>query len=267
MIAAALSGELTGEDPALRSVAVAFLTVQAARHPGRGTGYTNAVLSVRVGAAVGSCAVEPGAVDEETARDCAGRRVAELLRHPLPPVRVAALDAFLAAARPHAEHPLARRVVVPAGDSLVKSMARARAVAAITRVPEGGRVAVIGVVNSLLAALRERGLDYLPCDLKGGRTEWGEPVLTEHAEAIAGADAVLASGMVLGNGTFDEIAATCARRGLPLTMFAQTGPAVLRELLGGPVQALSAEPYPFFWLSGEPTPIHTYEAARPEVTS
>lgn len=265
LIESALAGAFCGADgevPAQTMAAVAFLTVQAVRHTGRGTGYANTVLSVRVGSAVGSCAVEPGALDEDAVRDTAGRGVAELLAHPLRPVRVAALDAYLAATTPHAAHPLSRQVRVPAGDSLAKSMARARAVAAITQVPEGGRVAVIGVVNSLLAALRERGLSCVPCDLKGGRTEWDEPILEDHAAAIESADAVLASGMVLGNGTFDEIAAACAARGLPLTLFAQTGAAVLRELLGGPVHALSAEPYPFFWLSGEETTIHTYEAPR-----
>ncbi|WP_243788331.1 Rossmann-like domain-containing protein [Saccharopolyspora gloriosae] len=265
LIESALSGAFRGAEgpePDQATAAVAFLTVQAARHTGRGTGYVNTVLSVRVGSAVGSCAVEPGALDEDAVRDIVGRSVAELLEHPLQPVRVAALDAYLAATAPHATHPLARPVRVPAGDSLAKSMARARAVAAITQVPEGGRVAVIGVVNSLLAALRERGLSYVPCDLKGGRTEWDEPILEDHAAAIEDADAVLASGMVLGNGTFDEIAAACAARELPLTMFAQTGAAVLRELLGGPVRALSAEPYPFFWLFGEETTIHTYEPPR-----
>ncbi|MCA1192169.1 hypothetical protein [Saccharopolyspora sp. 6V] len=265
LVESALSGHVRdagGNGPAELSAAVAFLTVQAARHTGRGTGYTNTVLSVRIADAVGSCAVEPGALDEDAVRAAVGRTAAELLRHPLLPVRVAALDAYLAALTPHPAHPLSRQVVIPAGDSLAKSTARARAVAAITAVPDGGRVAVIGVVNSLLAALRDRGLDYVPCDLKGGRTEWDEPIRTDHAAAIDGADAVLASGMVLGNGTFDDIAATCAARDLPLTLFAQTGSAVLRELLGGPVRALSAEPYPFFWLSGEDTTIHTYEAAR-----
>lgn len=250
-------------DPSLPDVraSVVFLTVQGAHHVGRGSGYANTVLSVRIGGAVGSCAVEPGQVDPGAVHDLVGRSVADLLEHEDPAVRVAALDAHLADRVPHAQHPAARTVRIPAGTSLEKSMARARAVAELVPVADGGTVAVIGVVNSLLAALRERGAHPVPCDLKGGRTEWGEEVLRDHRAAIAGAQAVLASGMVLGNGTFDEIAALCAERGLPLVLFAQTGAAVLREMLGAQVRALSAEPYPFFWLSGESTDIHHYSAA------
>ncbi|MBE9376466.1 hypothetical protein IQ251_18610 [Saccharopolyspora sp. HNM0983] len=211
---------------------------------------------MRVGAAVGSCAVEPGELRDDHVREIVGGNVADLLAHPHPAVRVAVLDAFLADSAPHAADPRARTVRVPGGSSLDKSTARARAV--VDLVPGTGPVAVIGVVNSLLVQLRERGLDYLPCDFKGGSTEWDEPVLTDHEQAIAGAGSVLASGMVLGNGSFDRIAQLCAERGLPLVMFAQTGSAVLRELLGAEVSALSAEPYPFFWLTGDATDIHCY---------
>ncbi|WP_202799002.1 hypothetical protein [Saccharopolyspora spinosa] len=237
------------------------MTVQSAQHTGRSSGYTNCVLSVRIGGAVGSCAVEPGQIEPGTVHELVGQRVAELLEHEDPAVRVAVLDAYLAALVPHAEHPESHAVRIPAGTSLAKSMARARAVADLVPVPEGGSIAVIGVVNSLLAALRERGVNYVPCDLKGGRTEWDEPVLLDHREAIGGAQAVLASGMVLGNGTFDEIAGHCRERGLPLVMFAQTGSAVLRELVGTSVHALSAEPYPFFWLTGDSTDLYRYTAA------
>ncbi|MER7015825.1 hypothetical protein ABT324_30695 [Saccharopolyspora sp. NPDC000359] len=221
------------------------------------------MLSVRIGRAVGSCAVEPGQLDPDSVRDLVGRSAAELLEHEEPAVRVAVLDAHLANQVPHDEHPGARRVRIPAGTSLEKSMARARAVAELVEAPEGGNVAVIGVVNSLLAALRERGFRPVPCDLKGGVTEWGEPVLVDHREAISGAQAVLASGMVLGNGTFDDIAGLCRDRGLPLVMFAQTGAAVLREVVGAEVRALSAEPYPFFWLTGDSTDLHHYQAGEP----
>src|SRR5699024_8631761 len=97
---------------------------------------------------------------------------------------------------------------------------------------------------SLLVVLRERGIGYVPCDYKGGSTEWGETIVGEHETAIQGSDAVLASGMVLGNGTFDEIVELCRTRNLPLVVFAQTGSAIFREMLGSEVTALSAEPYP-----------------------
>lgn len=255
--------ELRGSAEPSATVSVAFLTVQAAQHSGRRSGYVNTVLSVRVGSAVGSCAAEPGELGDEVVREIVGGDVAELLDHPSRAVRVAVLDACLADAVPHAQHPRSRAVRIPAGTSLEKSMARARAVAELVPVPAGSRVAVIGVVNSLLAALRERGIDCAPCDLKGGRTELGDEILADHRAAIDGADAVLASGMVLGNGTLDDIAGRCRLRQLPLVVFAQTGSAVFREMLGREISALSAEPYPFFWLSGDDTGIHLYDGGRP----
>ncbi|WP_344680932.1 Rossmann-like domain-containing protein [Saccharopolyspora taberi] len=243
---------------------VAFMTVQSAHHVGRSSGYANSVLSLRIGGAIGSCAVEPGELDPGAVRDLVGRNVAELLEHPEPAVRVAVLDAYLAFLLPHTEHPGSRTVRVPGGTSLAKSTARAREVAKLVPLAEGDTVAVIGVVNSLLAALRERGARCVPCDLKGGRTEWDEPIVPDHRQAMTGAQAVLASGMVLGNGTFDEISAFCREQRLPLVLFAQTGSAVLRELLGADVHALSAEPYPFFWLTGDSTDIHLYAAETGE---
>ncbi|GAA1153961.1 hypothetical protein F4556_001474 [Kitasatospora gansuensis] len=248
-----------GLDPAEERIAVAFTTSQAVRHRGRSGGYRNEVLSLRLGAAVGSCAVEPGALPAGALDDCVGASVAELLAHPLPPVRIAALDAFLLLARPHTPAHGARPVPIPAGSSLDRSRARARAVVGLVPA-EARRVLVVGVVNSLLEQLRERGTAYLPCDLKGGRTEWGEPVRTE-AE-LDDCDALLVSGMTLGNGSFETFAEHARQTGKPLVMFAQTGSAVLPRLLGDGVTAVSAEPYPFFWLDGGPGTIHLYGGAR-----
>ncbi|WP_370185466.1 Rossmann-like domain-containing protein [Rhodococcus wratislaviensis] len=254
-------------DPALNSaggvtVSTAFTTFQGVRHTGRGGGYRNQVISLRVGAATGSCAVEPGSVDPEVVHACAGVPVAELLGHHERSVQVAALDAYLAHLRPHASDARADTVQVEPGDSLQRSLARAQAVTGLVDAPWGGRVLVIGVVNSLLACLRERGVRYAPCDLKGGTTEWGEPIVTDFAEVLDHCDAVLASGMMLGNGSFDRLLESVAASGrpVPVTLFAQSGAAVARELLGRGVDALSAEPYPFFWLTGETSRLYLYRA-------
>nr|WP_242687587.1 MULTISPECIES: DUF364 domain-containing protein [unclassified Actinopolyspora] len=240
---------------------VAFRTEQNARHVGRTTGYVNSVLSIRVGEAVGSCATEPDAQDTTRLSGLTGSTVDELLDHPEPAVRTAALDAYLAHLSPHDARRDSRTARLPRGDSSAKSRARARAV--VDLLPEGtkGPVAVIGVVNSLLSALEARNLEHVPCDFKGGRTEQGETVLRNHSAALSGARAVLASGMTLGNGTFDGIAEHCRANAVPLVVFAQTGSAVFRELLGTHLTALSAEPYPFFWLTGQENEIHLYPAA------
>ncbi|HWU09459.1 MAG TPA: DUF364 domain-containing protein [Streptomyces sp.] len=259
LLGQALHGEL-GPDPRTRRIAVAFTTSQAVRHDGRHGGYRNEVLSLRVGGAVGSCAVEPGALPAGTVEDCAGADVAGLLAHPLLPVRVAALDAYLMDVHPHTPSRGAQPVTIPAGSSLERSQARAAAVTDLLDVPPGGTVLVVGVVNSLLAQLRTRGITAIPCDLKGGTTEWGEPITTDALKEIGRCDAVLASGMTLGNGTFDPLRRSAREHAKPLVMFAQTGSAVLPRFLGAGVTAVCAEPYPFFWLDGGPGIIHRYRA-------
>ncbi|WMX44107.1 DUF364 domain-containing protein [Streptomyces roseicoloratus] len=252
-----LAGDF-GPDPRTRRISVAFTTRQAVRHEGRGSGYRNEVLSLRLAEAVGSCAVEPGELPDGAVDDCVGADVARLLEHESPPVRVAALDAYLMHALPHGPENGARPFPLPSGTSLEKSRARARAVAELVDAAPGATVLVVGVVNSLLEALRARGLAYVPCDLKGGTTEWGEPVRTDALAELARCDAVLASGMTLGNGSFEPLRRHAQRRGIPLVMFAQTGSAVLPRLVGSGVTAVCAEPYPFFWLDGGPGIIHRY---------
>lgn len=248
------SGAL-GPDPRTQRIAVAFTTRQAVRHDGRGTGYRNEVLSLRLGAAVGSCAVEPGELPDSALDDCVGADVARLLDHPLAPVRVAALDAYLMHVTPHTPE---SSFALPAGSSLEKSRARAKAVVELLDLPPGATVLVVGVVNSLLEALRSRGLGYVPCDLKGGTTEWGEPVVADALTAAERCDALLVSGMTLGNGTFEPLRRHALRHGKQLVMFAQTGSAVLPRFLGHGISAVCAEPYPFFWLDGGPGAIHRY---------
>lgn len=266
LVAGVLQGAF-GPDPRTERISVAFTTRQAVRHAGRSGGYRNEVLSLRLGEAVGSCAVEPGELPDGAVEECVGADIAQLLGHARLPVRIAALDAYLMRVRPH--HPAhgAQPHALPAGSSLEKSRARARAVVDLVAAEPAGAgpgatVLVVGVVNSLLEALRARGFAYIACDLKGGTTEWGEPVRTDALAEIGRCDAVLASGMTLGNGSFEPLRAHAERHGIPLVMFAQTGSAVLPPLIGAGVSAVCAEPYPFFWLDGGPGTIHRYGAAR-----
>jgi hypothetical protein len=258
----ARAGEL-GPDPRTLRIAVAFATRQAVRHDGRGTGYRNEVLSLRLARAVGSCAVEPGTLPDTAIDDCVGADVARLLDHPLAPVRVAALDAYLMHVTPHTSGNGARPFPLPAGTSLEKSRARADAVVDLLDLPAGSTVLVVGVVNSLLEALRSRALRYVPCDLKGGVTEWGEEVVTDALGAAGRCDALLVSGMTLGNDTFEPLRRHALRYGRQLVMFAQTGSAVLPRFLGHGVSAVCAEPYPFFWLDAGPGVLHRYRLECP----
>ncbi|WP_447006799.1 Rossmann-like domain-containing protein [Saccharothrix isguenensis] len=258
LVALARAGTI-GPDPAECRVSVAFTTRQGARHVSRGRAYRNAVISVRVGEAVGSCAVEPDETGADVT-DCVGETVADLLTHPDTAIRTAVLDAYLMNAHPHESS--ARPVVVGPGDSLAKSMARASAVVDLLDAAPGQRVLVVGVVNSLLHHLRARGLRYVPCDLKGGRTEWDEPVVTDAEAAVADCDLVLASGMTVGNGSFEPLLRTAVAADRPVVVFAQTASAIVPWFLGSGVTAVSAEPFPFFWLHGGPTTLHHYRAER-----
>ncbi|MFT4217886.1 MAG: DUF364 domain-containing protein [Micropruina sp.] len=240
-------------------VTVAWVTRQGAQHTGRHQRYRNEVLSLRIESSVGSAAVEPGQLVDDAVFACVGRTVRELIRHPVQAVRVAALDAVTQHARPLA----GTSAVVPAGTSVEKSRARARLVVDLLPAPgDTTCVAVVGVVNSLLAELRERGYAYLPCDLKGGHTQWGEEILRETDAALAQADALLVSGMTLANGTFDALLKHARSTGSPLVVFAQTGSGIFPHLLGQGVSAVSAEPYPFFWLDGNDSRITLHRSTR-----
>ncbi|MFF3766349.1 Rossmann-like domain-containing protein [Streptomyces sp. NPDC001922] len=251
-----------GPDPVRLRITLAFTTCQAVRHDGRSGGYRNEVLSLRLAEAVGSCAVEPGELSPATLDECVGADVAGLLGHPLRAVRVAALDAYLMHRLPHAPGQGAQPYPLPAGSSLDKSRARARAVVELLPpAPAVRRVLVVGVVNSLLEQLRERGTAYVPCDLKGGTTEWGDRIRTDAMAELPHCDAILASGMTLGNDTFEPLLEHARATAKPFVVFAQTGSAVLPRFLGAGVTAVSAEPYPFFWLDGGPGTVHRYGAA------
>jgi hypothetical protein len=226
----ARAGEL-GADPSSLAVATAFLTLQRSRHPGRDTIYTNHLVSVRVGRAVGSCYVEAGEVGVDEVDALPGQSVGALLEHPRAPVRVAALDAYLAELCPHDRHPAAHPVTVPGGTSLDKSLFRARSVVDLLGPRSGDRVALIGVVNSLVRELEERGARALPCDFNVRETEWGRPVAQDMREVLRAPDAILATGMTLGNGTFDALLARAGSLGVPLVLFAQTGSAIARAFV------------------------------------
>ncbi|MCX4779279.1 DUF364 domain-containing protein [Streptomyces sp. NBC_01264] len=104
------------------------------------------------------------------------------------------------------------------------------------------------------------------CDAEGvdGRGDQGEAEETRASRSgavLERAQAVVATGMTLSNGTFDTILERCRSRGVPLVVYAQTGSAVARAFLGSGVTALSAEPFPFSQFSAEETVLYRYRTA------
>ncbi|WP_018155279.1 Rossmann-like domain-containing protein [Demetria terragena] len=219
--------------------------------------FRNRYILIRCESAFGVCAVDAGVVDEEII-ELSGTPIADLLADHRLPVRVAALDAYLGAVSPHRHDARAQRIVLPAGTPDERAVARDKAIADLLEITPGQRVALIGVVNPLVAAIRERGGECLPCDLTLDQTQWGDPVDRDMNRVVDQADSVLATGMTLGNGSFDRLRERCAERSIPLTIYAQTGAAVARAFLGNGVRAVSAEPFPLSQMSAEETALYLY---------
>lgn len=253
-----LAGE-HGPDPMELTATSVFWAHHGTRLAGGRVTYLNQYVLVRVGGAFGACAFEAGEVDAAVCAALSGSSLGALLRDPARAVRIAALDAYLAAVLPHRAAG-AEPVTLPAGPPEVRAVARDTAIAGLLDVGEGARVALIGVVNPLVAAIRERGAEPLLCDFNLRTTQWGDPVGRDMAGVLDAADAVVATGMTLSNGSFDTILTRCRERGVPLVVYAQTGSAVARAFLGAGVSALSAEPFPFSQFSAEETVLYRYLA-------
>ncbi|MFI6939915.1 Rossmann-like domain-containing protein [Streptomyces sp. NPDC050418] len=260
LFAAALTAGL-GPEPAALTATSVFWIHHGTRLAGGDVTYLNQYALVRVGSAFGGCAFEAGEIDPAVCREGSGAPLDVLLREGPRPLRIAALDAYLGSVHPHDGHPDAESVVtLPAGPPEVRAHARDAAIAGLLDTAPGAHVGLIGVVNPLVAAIRERGGVPLPCDFNLRTTQWGDPVTDDMHQVLDTADAVIATGMTLGNGSFDTILARCRERGVPLIVYAQSGSSVARAFLGHGVSALSAEPFPFSQFSAEPTRLYRYRA-------
>ncbi|RDZ26090.1 Rossmann-like domain-containing protein [Lysobacter silvisoli] len=259
LTAAVLRGDY-GPDPAGLHAVGAFWVRQSTQFPGTDTKYRNHYLVLRVDAGFGGCCVEREQLHPDVAEELSGRNLAELLTDARVPVRVAALDAYLSLTRPHLQQREARTLWLPHGTPLQRAKARDEAIAGLLHIQPGQRVGLIGVVNPLVAAIQAHGGVCLPCDFNLARTQDGTEVARDMRPVLAQADLVIATGMTLSNGSFDEILATLRARGVPLVVYAQTGSAIVPRFLGHGVAAVSAEPFPFSQFSADPTPIHLYRA-------
>ncbi|HZG78674.1 MAG TPA: DUF364 domain-containing protein, partial [Paenibacillus sp.] len=166
---------------------------------------------------------------------------------------------------PHAEH-CSKAVDIPSGTPAQKAMRRDALIAELADVRPGQRVALIGVVHPLIQAIRERGGTCLPCDLQLEATPWGDPVEKDMNVVLGQADSVICTGMTLGNGSFDPIVACARTKGIPLTVYAQTGSAIAARFVGRGVTGLVAEPFPFTQFSAGITTVYTYRTGT-EATS
>jgi hypothetical protein len=255
-----LAGSL-GPAPSSFAVTSAFWLHHTTRLPGADVTYRNYYVLLRVGEVFGACSFEAGELDPSYCGDTSGLTLDDVLRSDVAlPVRIAALDAYLAAVEPHHVSSLAEEVVLPAGTPDVRARARDTAVAGLLEVAPGSKVALIGVVNPLVEAITARGGVCLPCDFNLRETASGLPVSRDMTEVVDAADAVVATGMTLSNGSFDVLLDRCRQQEKPLIVYAQTGSAVIRSFLGSGVTALSAEPFPFSQFSSRPSSLYRYHS-------
>jgi putative heavy-metal chelation protein len=258
LTAAVLDGSY-GRSPAEFDITSAFWLHHTTRLPGAEVTYRNYYVLLRVGEVFGACSFEAGELEPSYCADTSGRTLADVLSSDDPlPVRIAALDAYLAVVEPHHTAAQAEEIVLPAGTPDVRARARDAVVASLLDVADGTKVALIGVVNPLVDAITDRGGICLPCDFNLRETASGLPVSQDMIEVVDAADAVVATGMTLSNGSFDVLLTRCREQSKPLAIYAQTGSAVARAFLGDGVTALSAEPFPFSQFSSRPSSLYRY---------
>jgi len=238
----------------------AFWVCQTTRLPGDTKTYVNRYLLLRVGRSFGACAFEKGELEVDLCARLAGSSLDLLLSDERLGVRIAALDGYLAEAHPHREAREAEAITLPAESAAVRARARDDVVAGLLEIEPGQRVALIGVVTPLIEAIQVRGGVCLPCDFNLSTTHSGQPVTDDKTVVLDEADAVVATGMTLGNGSFDRLLQTCRERGIALVVYAQTGSAIVPQFLGAGVTALSAEPFPFSHFSAEATTLYRYRS-------
>lgn len=247
-----------GVDPAELFASGAMWICQSTKFPGTSQQYRNYYLVLRSGAAFGACCVERDDLPSVVAEELAGASLASLLNDPRLPVKIAALDAYFGTVRPHRSAGQATAWQLPLGTPQDRALARDRAIVSLLDINPGQQVALIGVVNPLVQAIRERGGVCLPCDFNLAQTQWGDPVSKNMDSVLAAADFVIATGMTLSNGSFDRILSHVRQHAIPLVVYAQTGSSIVPQFLGQGVTAISAEPFPFSQFSAEPSVLYRY---------
>lgn len=119
------------------------------------------------------------------------------------------------------------------------------------------RVHMIGVVGLIADELIARGFSVTGTDMDPHLTANGSsfPIEVYSAEhnsiLIRDCDLVLATGMTLGNGTFQDILAECTAQGKQIALYAETGSAIAETLAArGVIDMSIAEPFPFYIAQG-----------------
>ncbi|WP_248925872.1 Rossmann-like domain-containing protein [Paenibacillus hamazuiensis] len=261
---AILEGRL-GPKPESLTVTGSSYIYQTTQFPSSTTKYHNYYLLLRVEASFGACSHTPDQLNMEAAAQLSGLPLDAVLTDQRLPVQIAAMDAYLGAVYPHQEH-CSMAVEISAGTPIHKAKQRDALIAEIADIQAGQKVALIGVVNPLVEAIKQHGAVCLPCDLQLKETQWGEPVERDMNVVLDDADLVICTGMTLSNGTFDHILTKVREREIPLTVYAQTGSAIIARFIRQGVTSLVAEPFPFTQFSAAASQLYRYTSGKEHVS-
>ena len=257
---AILEGGL-GPRPENLSVSGASYIYQTTQFPTSVTKYHNYYLLIRAESYFGACSHTPDQLDMQIAAQLSGLPLDAVLQDKRLPVQIAAMDAYLGIVYPHREC-CTREVDLPGGTPVQRAKLRDALIADMADIKAAQKVALIGVVNPLIEAIRQRGGICLPCDLQLKETQWGEAIERDMEKVLDKADSIICTAMTLSNGTFDRILVSAGERQIPLTVYAQTGSAVIARFVGKGVTALVAEPFPFSQFSASASQLYCYTSRK-----
>ncbi|RIE03221.1 hypothetical protein D3H35_20375 [Cohnella faecalis] len=257
---AILEGKL-GPKPEVLPVTGSSSIYQTTQFPSSKIKYHNHYLLLRVESYFGACSHTTDQLDWEAAAQLSGLSLDAVLRDERLPVQIAAMDAYLGVVYPHQKH-CTQVVDIPAGTPIQKAKLRDALIADMADIKASQKVALIGVVNPLVEAIRQRGGTCLPCDLQLEETQWGDAVEKDMDRVLDRADSVICTAMTLSNGTFDRIVERVRVRGIPLTVYAQTGSAVIAQFRTKGVTSLIAEPFPFTQFSAGASQLYCYSSGK-----
>jgi hypothetical protein len=248
-----------GKNPGELSITGASSIYQTTQFPLSKTKYHNYYLLLRVESYFGACSHTVAQLDMKIAAELSGVPLLSALNDARLPVNIAAMDAYLGVVYSHTNNCF-NIVEIPSGTPIEKAMFRDTLIAESADIKPSSKVALIGVVNPLIEAIKQRNGICLSCDLQMEETQWGEKIEKDMEKVLNIADNVICTGMTLSNGTFDRILERVLEKNIPLTVYAQTGSAVIAQFVGKGVTSLVAEPFPFSQFNAGSTQLYCYKS-------
>lgn len=211
----------------------------------------------RVEGYFGACSHDKEQLGLEVAEKISGTSVKDILRTKSLPLQVAVADAYLGFKFPHKDF-CKKHIKIKGGTPIEKAYARDELISDVANIEKGKKVALIGVVDPLIEFINKKGGICLPCDLQVEKTANGDIVEKDMEVVLKKADNVICTAMTLSNDTFSRILEVVRDKNIPLTLYAQTGSAVVARFVKDGVTSLIAEPFPFTQFSSGETDIYLY---------